>query len=76
MRISDLNHFEWQIARSFCVREGPRCDSPGLPSKRVDPTLAGMASNVGGCPLRTVCFGRKEPVLLRLQEPLSRTSYY
>lgn len=77
MSIADLNHYEWQIARSFCVRPGARCNGPMLPEKPVDPPLAILSdSDGGGCPFRHVCRGASEPAMRTLIEPKSNSEYY
>ena len=76
MRIDELNHIEWQIARSFCVREEPRCDAGPLEEKPVEESLAQLGISQGGCPFRDLCYARKNPVLLRLQDPSLSKSFY
>lgn len=76
MSIADLNHHEWQIARSFCLREGARCDGPQLEQKPVDPPLAALAVAKGGCPFRLVCRGASEQTFRQLLEPKSTSDYY
>ena len=76
MRIDQLNHIEWQIARSFCLREDPRCDSGPLEEKPVEESLKKLGITQGGCPLRDLCYARQNPVLRRLQDPSLSKSFY
>ena len=72
MPICDLNHIEWQIARSFCERHGPRCDGPPQPSKPCDSTVLALAVDLG-CPFADVCDVASNSRLARMVEPqLSR----
>jgi hypothetical protein len=76
LRMDRLNHLEWQIARSFCVREEPRCTGGPLAAKPVDRSLAEISINRGGCPLVGICRARAIPLLQKLQDPTSSRSYY
>jgi len=76
LSIAELNHHEWQVARSFCVRSGARCDGPQLPEKPVDQPLAVLATIKGGCPLRNVCRGASELRFRELVEPKSGSDFY
>lgn len=76
LSIADLNHYEWQIARSYCVRSGARCSGPALAEKPVDPALASLSESSGGCPFRHVCRGASEPQLRSLVEPKSKSDFY
>lgn len=72
MPICDLNHIEWQIARSFCERQGPRCDGPPRPSKPCNSTVLALAADLS-CPFAEVCGVASDSRLARLVEPqLSR----
>jgi hypothetical protein len=48
----ELNDAEWQIGRSLCLREEPRCGGPELQEKPLDP---GLISAGGGCLFAPVC---------------------
>lgn len=74
--IAEVNDLEWQIARSFCVRDRPRCNEGPLPTKPVSEALEAASKTAGGCPLRNVCLGRHLPRVQRLQEPKSTSSFY
>lgn len=76
LRIDQLNHVEWQIARSFCVREAPRCDGGPLEEKPIEETLSRLSVSQGGCPVRGICRGRQVPFLRRLQDPSLSKSFY
>lgn len=77
LRIDQLNHVEWQIARSFCVREGARCDGPYLASKPIDSSVAGLSSaSTGACPLRSQCLGASDTSLRNIVDPISSRPFY
>jgi len=76
LRIDQLNHIEWQVARSFCLRKDPRCDGCALPEKPVDAVVDSLASKVGGCPLNRTCRGASDVQLRSIVDPRSASSYY
>jgi hypothetical protein len=76
IRIDELNHIEWQIARSFCVRKNARCNGPALPEKPVDEFVNGLAIKACGCPMRSDCRGAVDEVLRSIVDPRSASSYY
>lgn len=77
LRIDELNHIEWQLARSFCVREGPRCAGPALPDKPIDEVVKELSGRQGGsCPLCVICPGARDAQLRKLVEPRSSKPYY
>ena len=76
LSIADLNHYEWQIARSFCVRAAARCNGPRVEEKPVDQPIAALAAKTGGCPLRLVCRGAAETRMRELIEPKSSSDFY
>jgi hypothetical protein len=77
IRIDELNHIEWQIARSFCVRHQARCESGPLPEKPIDQVVANLScKSGGGCPLAIGCQGARDPQLRRVVDPQSLRSYY
>lgn len=67
-----LNDLEWQIGRSYCVREGARCAGPVLPNKSVDSSLQ---TKDGGCPLRGECAGFQNVVPQNWVEPQTAPQY-
>ncbi len=75
-RMDELNHVEWQIARSFCVRDSPRCKEGPLAMKPVDGPIEKLGKSRGGCPIVDECRAHAFPRLRRLQDPLSSKSYY
>ena len=76
LRMDELNHVEWQIARSFCVRDRPRCDEGPLAAKPVDAPMLEMSREQGGCPILAECRARSVPLLLTIEDPSSSKSYY
>jgi hypothetical protein len=77
LRVDQLNHIEWQIARSFCVREEPRCSAAPLREKPVDAGVAKLSIEAGcGCPLRVECLGARDPYLKELSDLQSVRHYY
>lgn len=77
LQMGDLNHIEWQIARSFCVKRKARCTSPPLPEKPLDVPIANLAVKTGGsCPWYNLCYGARDPKLRKLVDPRSARSYY
>jgi len=52
LSLIEINDIEWQIARSLCVREEPRCDGPPLPEK---PLPSHLSDDHERCLLRSVC---------------------
>jgi hypothetical protein len=67
MPLPDVNEIEWQIARSFCVREAPRCAGPPRADKPVDEAILGIAD--GACPFINSCNGARIDKISRLSEP-------
>lgn len=77
IRIDELNHIEWQIARSFCIRIGPRCNGEPLSEKPIDTTVSRLSCQLGGkCPLVLNCQGIRDPKLREIVDPRSIKSYY
>ena len=77
IRIDVLNHYEWQIGRSFCLRERTRCERPYLAEKPIDRQLVDQAKELDGkCPLYLVCGSRIDERLLELKDPSSAKIYY
>jgi hypothetical protein len=74
LRIDALNHFEWQIARSFCTRKEARCHSNYIESKPIDIELSAFSDSV--CPYVLKCPGVHDPLLRSLSDPQSVKSYY
>jgi hypothetical protein len=70
LRIDEVNHIEWQIARSFCLRKDPHCLSAPLPEKPVDVEVAKLSCGLGHrCPLSKECLGAKDSSLRQLVDP-------
>jgi hypothetical protein len=77
MRIDHLNFYEWQIARSFCLRDEPRCSGPFSAGKPILGALLDYVNENGGCcPAREICIGAGMPELRRLFEPKPSNHYY
>lgn len=76
LRMDHLNHIEWQIARSVCIRSGARCKMGPIPEKPIDESLARLAASQGGCPLSTYCQGYRDPELRSIVDPRSVRPYY
>jgi hypothetical protein len=76
LRMDQLNHVEWQIARSFCVSVEPRCTSGPIPAKPVDRPLAELSVAIGGCPLSGHCYASSNAHHRLLQEPRLARNYY
>lgn len=76
LRIDQLNHIEWQIARSFCLRNEPRCNGCALREKPVDPTVESLSLKVRGCPMMKTCRGASDVQLRSIVDPRSAGSYY
>lgn len=77
MRIDKLNHLEWQIGRSYCLRDNARCDGPYLAEKPVSQQFLKQVDALNGkCPLYMVCGARNDSRLLKVKDPLSVRSYY
>ncbi len=77
MRMDHLNHIEWQIARSFCVRSRARCHESPLANKPIDEIVSKLTHTVGGhCPLASTCRGSTDLELRSLVEPRSARAFY
>lgn len=77
LRIDQLNTLEWQIARSYCVRERARCNESALPDKPVSETVRMLSQLAGGgCPLSINCRGARDELLRSIKDPKSARSYY
>lgn len=50
--LHELNDAEWQVARSFCTRQVPRCTGPAAPGKPCDQVLLRQGE---ACPLSSAC---------------------
>lgn len=67
LTIAEINDLEWQIARSFCERVGPRCDGPPSADKPVVASIA--AARGGACPFSSTCDAPRHPAIAALTEP-------
>lgn len=76
LRMDELNHIEWQIARSFCLRVDPRCLGEPLAEKPVDVPLAELSASKGGCPASHWCVAFGSSWRRQLQDPRLARSYY
>lgn len=77
LRMDHLNHVEWQLARSFCVRSRARCFEHPLASKPIDREVSILsASSEGHCPLASSCRGSTDETLRSLIEPRSARAFY
>lgn len=77
LRMDQVNHVEWQIGRSFCVRRDPRCTLPPAPDKDVDKAVQDLCAIYGGgCPFASTCEGAVSFRLRRFVEPQSCHAYY
>ena len=65
--VGAVNEIEWQIARSYCDRDRPRCTGPARPDKPVADVIAD--AHAGTCPFAATCPGRHDSTLARLREP-------
>jgi hypothetical protein len=77
LRIDVLNHFEWQISRSFCTRQEARCHCDPIASKPIDNSLIELSYNVNiACPFVLKCPGVHDSFLRKMSDPQSVKSYY
>jgi len=80
LRVDEVNHIEWQIARSFCLRKDPHCSSGPLPEKPVDEAVVNLSCRLGHCcPLSSECLAAVDSNLRELVDPQSAksaASYY
>lgn len=77
LRVDELNHIEWQIARSFCLRQEPRCHVGPLIEKPIDNAVAELSCKAGcACPLRTECVAAHDAQFREVLDPQSVKSYY
>lgn len=67
MSLPELNDIEWQIGRSFCERETPRCAGPHRIDKPVGKDLLSIAG--GACPFSKTCRGPLATEIANLVEP-------
>jgi hypothetical protein len=76
LTIAETNDLEWQIARSFCEREKPRCDGPSRRDKPVVTALRTVSD--GACPFASTCDGPHYSAIAVLTEPrlADRHAYY
>ena len=65
--ISDVNEIEWQVARSYCERDAPRCAGPYKLEKPVASIIAKIAS--GGCPFSDTCDAPHCEKIAQIVEP-------
>lgn len=77
LRMDKLNHIEWQVARSFCVRGSARCHLEPVQEKPVDKCVRDLSlKGGGGCPLAEYCIGLRDEKLRRLKDPRSVRTFY
>jgi len=76
LRMDWLNHIEWQLARSFCTRDHPRCNQTPIISKPLDAVALQVVRSKSGCPLAGRCAGQHEIELTTLVEPQLSASFY
>jgi hypothetical protein len=76
MRMDLVNHFEWQIARSFCTRKLARCEGEPLEEKPLDESLRVLHEMHGNCPMFQDCRGARDAALRCLVDPRSAREYY
>jgi hypothetical protein len=77
LRVHELNHIEWQIARSFCLRKNPHCFSGPALEKPIDAAVAILSCKTGNqCPFSTECFAARDLNFQELVDPQSGRSYY
>lgn len=80
LRVDEVNHIEWQIARSFCLRKSPHCSSGPLAEKPVDTAVAKLSCQLGDrCPLAFECLAATDSSLremVELKSAKSASSYY
>jgi len=77
VRIDELNHIEWQIARSFCVRQEALCHCGPLTEKPIDEMVLTLSCKAGGgCPYANDCQGALDAQLRGIVDPQSIKSYY
>lgn len=76
LSILDVNDAEWQIGRSWCVRDEPRCAGPHLASKPVTRQLELLEH--GACPYFVPCDGPSDLAIREMNEPrlASKHSFY
>lgn len=76
LSVADLNEIEWQVARSFCTRNSPRCEGPPLAAKPVSQSI--LERSQGACPFSGSCDGpRHGRVALTVEPKLSsRHAFY
>lgn len=72
--IYHVNQIEWQIARSFCERSGPRCVGPPRPDKPCDESVLSLCEGLA-CPFVSICDGPRNARLASLVEPQLSTRY-
>lgn len=75
LRVDEVNHLEWQIARSFCLRKSPHCYSGPLVEKPVDVEVANLSCQLGHrCPLSAECLAATDTRLREMVDPQSAKS--
>lgn len=75
LRVDEVNHLEWQIARSFCLRQSPHCSSGPLLEKPVDAAVANLSCQLGcRCPLSRECLAATDSSLREIVDPQSAKS--
>ena len=74
--ISDVNEIEWQVGRSYCDRDGPRCSGPYRLDKPVASAIAEISS--GRCPFSDTCDAPHCEKIAQIVEPrlADRHGYY
>lgn len=77
LRIDKLNHIEWQIARSFCLREEPLCNGPPSLNKRMGSEVSLLSLRVNNrCPNVNQCAAVNFKPLFNAKEPKSAKTFY
>lgn len=71
--LADVNYIEWQLGRSVCELNAPRC----VGRERSSDLDADVANLFGGpCPYVAFCLARNDPEWRKLREPNFPTTFY
>jgi hypothetical protein len=77
LRMDVLNHIEWQVGRSYCLRDGPRCFQNAIESKPVETPIRDLDASAGRCcPYANWCPGASDERLRSVVDPRSARDYF
>jgi hypothetical protein len=73
LTVPDVNYIEWQLGRTICTRDGPKCLA-GERVSNLDAEIARLFTGV--CPFANNCVAFRDPHWIKLKEPVFQKTFY